>query len=286
MPDTPIIDTHIHLFDTNRPQGVPWPAPDDPVLYKPALPARYAELAVPLGVTGAIVVEASPWVEDNQWVLDLTSGNALIVGMVGNLDPGAPDFRGHLERLHRNPRFLGIRYGNLWGRDLGEDLAKDGFAENLEALADAGLVLDSANPDLALLEALVRVTDQVPTLRVIVDHLPQMLPPAEERARRAYDSGLRELGGRPQVYVKISQVLRKENGSVPLDLPFYREQLDLIWDTFGPDRVLYGSDWPNSDQWGEYRHVLGLVDAFFSRKHPEDAAKYFWENSIAAYRWR
>src|ERR1019366_5771819 len=54
----PVIDTHIHLFDTARPQGVPWPEPGNTTLYRPALPERYRKLAVPLGVKGAVVVEA------------------------------------------------------------------------------------------------------------------------------------------------------------------------------------------------------------------------------------
>ena len=68
-PVIPIIDTHIHMFDTRRPGGVPWPATTDTALYKPALPERYARIAGPLGVVGAIVVEASPLVSDNDWVL-------------------------------------------------------------------------------------------------------------------------------------------------------------------------------------------------------------------------
>ena len=69
-PVIPIIDTHIHMFDTRRPGGVPWPATTDTALYKPALPERYASIAGPLGVVGAIVVEASPLVSDNDWVLN------------------------------------------------------------------------------------------------------------------------------------------------------------------------------------------------------------------------
>src|SRR5262245_12605261 len=88
----PIIDCHIHLFDTTRPQGVPWPDKKDTVLYQPALPDRYRKIAVPLGITGAIEVEASPWLEDNQWVLDVAAKDSLIVGTVGNLEPGKPDF--------------------------------------------------------------------------------------------------------------------------------------------------------------------------------------------------
>ena len=114
----PIIDTHIHLFDPGRPQGVPWPPKDNAVLYKPALPDRYRKIATPLGIVGAIEVECSPWLEDNQWVLDVAAKDTIIVGTVGDLEPGKPEFRKQLERFHRNPLFRGIRYGNLWGTKL------------------------------------------------------------------------------------------------------------------------------------------------------------------------
>src|SRR4051794_32878113 len=81
----PVIDTHVHLFDTNRPQGVPWPPKENTALYKPALPERYKKLAMPNGVVGAIKVEASPLIEDNQWVLDLLAKEPFFVGMVGNI---------------------------------------------------------------------------------------------------------------------------------------------------------------------------------------------------------
>ena len=167
----PIIDTHIHLFDPTRPQGVPWPNKNNAVLCQPALPDRYRKIAAPLGITGAIEVECSTWLEDNQWVLDIAAKDTIIVGTVGNLEPGAPDFRKHLERFHRNRLFRGIRYGNLWGRNLGAELSKEEFISGLKALAEAGLELDTANPNPALIAAVVRLTDQVPNLRVVMDHL-------------------------------------------------------------------------------------------------------------------
>ncbi|MCU1273932.1 MAG: amidohydrolase 2 [Bryobacterales bacterium] len=282
---TPIIDTHIHLFDPRRPQGVPWPSKDNAVLYQPALPDRYRKIAAPLGIVGAIEVEASPWLEDNQWVLDIAAKDKIIVGTVGNLEPGKPDFRTQLERFHRNPLFLGFRYGNLWDRNLGVELSNPEFVSGLKALADAGLELDTANPDPALISSIVRLTDQVPNLRVVIDHLPQLEPPAAPAARTAYQANLRELGKRPQVYVKISEVLRRIGGRVPEDLNFYRQRLDELWDIFGQDRVIYGSDWPNSDLWGPYPKVLSVVREYFVSKGPSVAEKFFWKNSIAAYRW-
>ena len=272
----PIVDTHIHLFDTNRSQGVPWPPKDNQVLYQPALPERYRKLAVPLGITGAIEVEASPWLEDNQWVLDVAAKDRILVGTVGNLEPGKPGFRQNLDRFHRNPLFRGIRYGNLWDRDYEGESARPQFLADLKYLAETGLSLDTANPTPALMAWVVRITDRVPGLRVILDHLPQIEPPAD----------LRRLAQRPQVYVKVSQVLRRVNGRVPTDLGFYRSRLDEIFGLFGEDRLLYGSDWPNSDQWGDYGAVFNLVHEYFSAKGPVVMEKYFWKNSVAAYRWK
>lgn len=281
----PIIDTHFHLFDPGRPQGVPWPEKDNAILYRPALPGRFRENTNGLGIAGAIEVECSPWLEDNQWVLDLAAQETLIVGTVGSLEPGQPGFGQHLERFHRNPLFLGIRYGNLWGRNLGEQLSNPEFISSLKAVASASLVLDTANPDAELIAAVVRLTDKVPDLRVVIDHLPQLEPPAEPHLRRELHGNLRELGERPQVYVKVSQVLRRVGGDVPYHLDFYRSRLDELWDIFGQNRLMYGSDWPNSDQWGTYPQGLNIVREYFAGKGTAIAESFFWKNSIAAYRW-
>jgi predicted TIM-barrel fold metal-dependent hydrolase len=270
------------LFDTARPGGVPWPGKDNAVLYKPALPARYRAIAAPLGIRGAIEVEASPLLEDNQWVLDVAAKDTMLVGTVGNLEPGKPEFGKQLERFHRNPLFLGIRYGNLWGRDFAAESAKAEFIAGLRLLAQAGLSLDTANPNPALVATVVGITDKVPNLRVILDHLPQLNPPADP----AYQAYLRVLGQRPQVYVKISEVLRRVDGRIPHDLAFYRSRLDELFGIFGEDRVLYGSDWPNSDQWEPYEVELKLVREYFLGKGRATAEKYFWKNSQAAYRWK
>jgi L-fuconolactonase len=274
----PIIDTHIHLFDTERAGGVPWPPRENAKLYRPALPARYRGIAEPLGIVGAIEVEASPLVEDNQWVLDIAKNETIIVGTVGNLETGTAEFRKQLERFRRNPLFRGIRFGNLWGKDIGDVLGNAQVIADLKALAEAGLTMDVANPNPRLMDSVVRVTDRVANLRVVLDHVPQMDPGSARES-------LRELAKRPQVYMKGSSVLRRVEGRVPEDLGFYRGRLDELFGLFGEDRIVYGSDWPNSDNWGEYPLVLRIVREYFTAKGRATAEKYFWRNSVAAYRW-
>src|ERR1700735_2878276 len=176
-PAIPVIDTHIHLFDPGRPGGVPWPAKTDTALYKAALPERYQSIAGPFGIVGAIVIEASNLAIDNDWVLNVAANHPIIVGMVGDLIPGTPSYEKDLDRLHANPLFLGIRYGNLWGRDLAIDVKKPDFLPGLKMLAARGLVMDSANPDLSLIRAIAGVADQIPELRIVIDHLPSARVP-------------------------------------------------------------------------------------------------------------
>jgi L-fuconolactonase len=190
-----------------------------------------------------------------------------------------------LDRLHANPLFLGFRYGNLWDRDLSVDLAKPGFIDGLKALAQAGLVLDSANPDPTLIRALLEVSERVPGLRIVIDHLPHSPVPTEPAARKEYQSNLARLAKNPDVFVKLSEIPVVANGKLVTDPQFYKAPLDAIWDTFGEDHILFGSDWPNSDHVAPFADTLSIVHAYISQKSAVAQAKYFWKNSISAYRW-
>jgi predicted TIM-barrel fold metal-dependent hydrolase len=250
----------------------------------PSLPSRYRTVVDGLGIVGAIEIECSGWLEDNQWVLDVAQADDIMVGTVGHLTPGTPEFRPNLERFHKNPLFRGIRYG--LGRGGGKEFDRPEFVADLKALADADLVLDTANPSVGLLADVVRVSDRVPNLRVVIDHLPQMQRPTEAAAQASYDASMKAFRDRPQVYVKVSEVLRRlDDGKIPVDLAFYRPRLDEILDVFGIDRVLYGSDWPNGDQWLPVPVGFKIVQEYFLGKGKAAAEKYFWRNSTKAYKW-
>ena len=279
----PIIDTHIHMYDPTRPQGVSWPPKDSALYQRTILPAVYRALTKPLGIVGTVVVEASTWLEDNQWVLDVAEKDTIVVGFVGNLEPGKPDFSKHLDRFAKYPLFRGIRFGYLWGRSLAAELPKPEFVAGMKALAGAGLQLDAVGGP-RVLPDVVRLTDKVPELRVVIDHLP-FDSPTDPADQAAYKSALQELGKRPRVYAKVSSVLRRPDDRLRTDLTFYRSALDELWEIFGPDRVVYGSNWPVSDRLGTYPQVLQIVRDYFAGKGREAEEKYFWRNSIAAYRW-
>ena len=306
--EIPIIDCHIHLFDRTRaqnafpgggrkgpdaPPGAGRKGPPDAAKGGPPRPPRrsvmtpalYREIAVPQGVKGAIAIEASPRLDENDWVLETIEKDTIMVGYIGDLEPDKPDYGQYLEKYHKNPLFLGIRYGTLWNRDLGAMLSNAEFVSGLKLLSQAGMVLETANQTPGLIDATLRTADKVPGLRIVIDHLPQMEPPSDSAARSAYESNLRELAKRPQVWLKVSEVIRRVEGQVPTDPNFYKPRLDELFGIFGEDHVLFGSDFPNSDQWGTYETVMSLVRPYFMAKGRAIAEKYFWKNSVAAYRW-
>jgi predicted TIM-barrel fold metal-dependent hydrolase len=275
-----IIDTHTHFYDPTRPEGVPWPSKSEPLLYRRTLPADFREVVRGLRVTGTVVVEASPWVEDNQWLLDLAKENPLIVGIVGHLEPRDPTFKSHLQRFTRNPLFRGVR---IDGRTIAAGLAEPTFISNLQRLAEEDLELDALGEN-QMLSDLVTLSDSIPHLRIVVNHLP-FDPPVNGDSQNKTGNTLRELGRRPKVYAKVSGVLRRISGRVPIEPNFYRHSLDELWNTFGADRLIYGSNWPVSNLLASYDAVLHVVYDYFLAKGAEPSEKYFWKNSLAAYKW-
>ena len=282
----PIIDAHIHLFDPTRPGGVPWPEKTDTVLNKPALPDRYVSTAAQFGVVGAIAIEASPLATDNDWLLRVAGDHPIIVGVVGDMIPGTPTYPADLDRLHANPLFLGFRYGNLWDRNLLIDMEKPGFIDGLKTLAQSGLVLECANPDSDLVLAISRIADRIPNLRMVIDHLPHATLPVQSATLDAYWSHLRHLAQNPNIYAKLSEIPVLIDGRLQTDVSYYQKGIDALWNTFGEDHIFFGSDWPNSDHVASYADTFKLVTTYVSSKSVSVREKFFWKNSIAAYRWK
>ena len=133
---------------------------------------------------------------------------------------------------------------------------------------------------------MLEVSQQVPELKIVIHHLPSLTVPTESSARKEYWADLRSLSQNAHVFVKLSQVPVPVGNSIAKDVSFYKDKLDIIWDLFGEDRVLFGSDWPNSDHVASYTETLELVRSYVSAKGRVASEKYFWRNSIAAYGWR
>ena len=242
----PIVETHIHFWQVTRPGGVPWPTPAEGPIYRDVLPGDYTAMAKANGILTAGVIEASGIVEDNQWILDRLT-DSFYSTYVGNLDIGAPTFAHDLERFSKDRRWVGIR-GYLTGPPEGITLSPAQLA-SLRDLEQRGMTLDiisrgTKNPK----DQVQALCTAVPDLRIIIDHLggakgpPPVDPTWELEIRRLADVC-------PNLYMKFSSFYDMyAPGDVvflaPTDLAAYKAHFDVLMTAFGPDRLIWGSNWP------------------------------------------
>ncbi|MGB1815229.1 MAG: amidohydrolase family protein [Rubripirellula sp.] len=276
-----MIDTHIHLFDSSRPEGIPWPPADDKVLYKPHLPAEFSSVAKPSGVTGVVIVEASDRLEDNRWVLDLVKDDPFYVALVGNIDPYRKDFGKQLRVLKKDKRFVGIRARNSDPIDYNDPQV----LKNFRRLAKAGLSLDilANGKGVEGVREVDELAGKVPELRIVVDHVLGYdidgNPPGKE-----WLDAVASLARHENVFCKVSGLYQRcTQQPAPHDPEHYRTVLDSLFKDFGPDRLIYGSNWPCTKKSGDYDSFVRLVNAYFAEKGQEACEKYFWKNAAVAY---
>ncbi len=277
-----IIDTHTHFYDPTRKEGVPWPTKGS-TLYRPVYPADWKTVARPFGVTQTVVVEASPWLEDNQWILDLAEKDRSIAGLIGNLDPADDRFPEHLKRFTKNPLFRGIRWR---GDKVPADVANETFLARAKSLADHQMVLElNGGPSLHLQAA--KIARQFPTLKIMIDHV-GLAGDAQHLSKEWLES-IKTVAERPNVSIKISALTEqtrlsdKEFGHAPRELYEYLPILNHCWTQFGDKRLLYGSDWPVCEKGGSYGDQFAIVKAYFDFRGKDAAANYFKLNAQKFY---
>ena len=248
-----IIDTHTHFYDPSRPKGVPWPAEGNELLYRTVLPEHLKAQSEPQGVTGTVVVEASAWFDDNQWILDLAADDPYIVGFVGHLQPELDEFADHVERFSSNPLFRGIRLG----RTHVQQAAQLDMASKLRQLVENDLELD-----------------------LLVGPIDGYTPDPAWRAR------IEAVAKYRNVYCKVSGFVElAQDDPAPSDATYYAPTFDVLWNAFGEDRLIYGSNWPVCERACSYATVFQIAMDYVKEKDGAAVAKIFAENARAAYKF-
>ena len=275
-----IIDTHTHFYDPSRPEGVPWPSANDEVLYRTVLPEGFRKLAEPVGVTGTVVVEASAWLEDNQWILDLAENDSCIVGLVGHVDANRPEFKSEIERFATHPLFRGIRAGGGYFNDLDEG----SFLTDMEFLATKELELDVIL-SVAQWDGLIALAERIPELPVVINHVAGARIDGNAPDAQWVEC-MQRAAAFPQMHMKVSALVEGAvDDPAPAEVGYYEPTLDVLWEAFGEDRLVYGSNWPVSARFADYATTIGIVRSYFEGKGSEAAEKYWWKNAKKVYGW-
>jgi L-fuconolactonase len=287
--DRPILDTHIHLFQVDRAGGVPWPPKENASLYKNSLPGDYEALARPLGVVASGIVEASPLQTDTQWVLDKIAGNAFFPFYVAQLEIGSADFVKNLDEISKDKRVVGIR-GFLWSPAAITLDAKQ--LADLKELARRGMTLDlisrgTLNPKAKVIE----LAKAVPDLRIIIDHLAGAKTAAVDPQ---WQKDIKELALNKNVYIKFSSFFDMFNPSPTGDesMPWtatrmvadYKPHFDVLFEAFGADRVIFGSNHPVVALGGSMKDEIDLAEAYLAPLGKAVRDKVMFSNAVYFYR--
>lgn len=230
------IDAHQHFWRIDAPWHQ-WPQADLPAIHRDFLPGDLAPALQRCDIAGTVLVQSQPDAGDTDWMLALATGEPAILGVVGWVDMIAPDAPDRIEALAARPKLKGLR---PMLQDLPVDwILQPSIAPALAAMVAHDLVLDALIRPFHL-PAIGTLADQYQRLRIVVDHGAK--PEIAADGFESWAAAIARLGAHPNVACKLSGLVTEAgDGWTPADLgPFVQH----IMAVFGPERVLWGSDWP------------------------------------------
>ena len=247
-----MIDTHQHFWRLSR-GGYNWMPKDVPVLYRDYEPADLREILDQTGIEQTIVVQADDNVAETEFLLEEASTHDWVVGVVGWVDLTAPEARQSVLRLANNPKLLGIR---PMIQDIADPewMLHPGLRDGLRAVIESDLTFDALVKPIHL-PILDRFLEMYPELRVVVNHMAK--PDFKSENFESWSEGLSRVGAHPNTFCKISGLLTEApHGTNYADILGH---LDVAKKAFGPDRLIFGSDWPVLNLAAEYAEWLQMV---------------------------
>jgi L-fucono-1,5-lactonase len=248
-----MIDSHHHLWKYSAAE-YGWITPEMPAIKRDFLPEHLEELMHYFGIEGTVAVQARQSLEETAWLLDLAAKHPIMRAVVGwvPLTEGAGVKR-HLDRFASNPKLRGVRHIIQDEADPRYILRTD-FNTGVHALLDYKLRYDILIFERHL-PAAIQFVDRHPKQVFILDHIAK--PRIKEKILSPWDRNMRELAKRQNVYCKLSGMITEAGSDwTPERLQPY---IDVVLGAFGPNRVMYGSDWPVMLLAGDYARWFGTV---------------------------
>ena len=277
--DVPIIDCHVHLWDTRRPEGIHWPRPEHKFLYKPFLPKDIAPIARKNNVKAIVAMQSGQTTADNQWNLDIIEKDPIFKGVIGNLSRviATDKFKPLLEKLTKNPKYLGFRLSGKYQEGLSDELMRD-----LKLTADKGLAVDFLVGGYSFKD-IRTIAEKFPNLRIMLDHIGGVN--LNKPLSKEWITEMKAMKKYKNVYCKVSALYgRYSKQPASQDIKDYKVALDLAWEIFGEDRLVYSSDWPVTERTDDYTSVVKLTKAYFAPKGKRITKKVFYDNAKKFYR--
>ncbi|MES0813066.1 amidohydrolase family protein [Roseibium sp. SCPC15] len=271
------IDAHQHFWALQR-GDYGWLTPELDVIYRDFLPQDLAPLLDQHGLSGTVLVQAAPTVEETRFMLSLADSNELVKGVVGWVDfedPAAPDLIAELAE-HRS--LVGLRPMIQDIPDADWMLRRE-LRPAFDALQKADLTFDALTLPHHL-SNLQELLARHPEMRVVIDHGSK--PVIRESQIEDWAADMAALAEKTQAYCKLSGLVTEAKPNWTVD--DLRPYVDHLLETFGPDRLIWGSDWPVCLLASDYKRWVETTEELLSDLSTEEQNAILGGNAIRAYK--
>lgn len=250
------IDAHQHFWDLNR-FPYPWMPPAPSPLRRNFLPEDLQPILERNSFDGSVVVQATTSPGEAPWLLQLAETHRMVLGVVAWVNLTDPQLGNTLDKLQPHPKFKGIRHPV---HDEPDDrwLLRPDVLRGLKELERREIPYDLLLRPQHLPVA-IELIDHVPSLKMVVDHIAK--PLIAKGQMEGWAQNMERIAKAPQIHVKLSGMITEAQPKT-WTADHLRPYVQHVWKLFGPDRCMFGSDWPVCLLAGIWKEVLaGLTQA-------------------------
>ncbi|MBK9549845.1 MAG: amidohydrolase family protein [Gemmatimonadetes bacterium] len=271
------IDAHQHFWQYD-PVRDAWINDGMAVLRQDFLPADLGPLLAANGIDGCVAVQADQSERETRFLLDLARDYPFIRGVVGWVDLRSPQVGERLAHFADDRHFRGVRH-LVQGEPDDEFLLQPDVVRGIGALTPLGLTYDLLLVPRQL-RAATQLAAMLPDQRFVLDHIAK--PPIKEGVLEPWASDLGALALHPNVYCKLSGLITEAEWGAwkPAQL---RQYLDVVVESFGVDRLMWGSDWPVCLLAGSYHEVREVIAEYLVRFSVDERSAIFGGNAATCY---
>jgi L-fuconolactonase len=273
-----LVDSHQHFWQVGR-FDYPWMTPAVDVLCHDYLPTALEPVLQRNGVGQTILVQASNSVAETRWLLTLADENPFIAGVVGWVDLQSDRVGQQLDELAAHPKFKGVRH--LVESEPADDwLIQESVRKGLDELSSRGLSYDLLVHTRHLKHARA-VVDRCPQLQFVIDHLAK--PPIARNEIDEWARQMKPMAAAGNVWCKLSGLVTEANWN-SWRIEDFIPYVDKAFELFGPQRLMFGSDWPVCLLAASYEQVLETFQTLLSDLSEEERDRVFSKNASQFYR--
>ena len=272
-----IIDSHQHFWNYIA-EDFPWIDDSMGILKNNFLPEQYLETAQQHGVVGSVVVQARQSREETDWLISLSEKHRFILGVVGWLDLCAPEIAPQLEKYSKCEKLIGLRH-QIHDEPDDDYMMRKEFKRGISLLKDYDLAYDLLifAKHLPIANDLVK---EFPHQKFVIDHIAK--PNMRGGNIKDWLDGIENISKNNNVYCKISGMVTETEWN-NWEKDDFLVFMNAVYDAFGEDRIMFGSDWPVCTLSADYEEVLDICFNWLNNYSLKTKEKFLYQNAKHIY---